>query len=77
MLITDLAVFRFDPTTRRAFVSSLHPGVEARTVVERTGFAISIDGDVDRTPAPAAEILDRLRAMDPTGVYLKRRATPS
>ncbi len=77
MLITDLAVFRFHSDTRRAFVSSLHPGVDAATVVARTGFAVTIEPDVERTPAPGPGILERLRAMDPNGVYLKRQPAPA
>jgi glutaconate CoA-transferase subunit B len=72
MIITDLAVFRFDPDTRRAFVSSIHPGVEPATVVERTGFDIAVPDGVPRTPAPDDRTLALLRAMDPDGVYLRR-----
>jgi acyl CoA:acetate/3-ketoacid CoA transferase beta subunit len=71
MLITDLAVFRFHPTTRRAFVSTIHPGVDPALLVERTGFAITIPEDVGRTIAPDAATVERLHAMDPAGVYLK------
>lgn len=72
LLITDLAVFRFDPVTRRAFVSSVHPGVEPSAVVERAGFDLDLPDDVARTPEPDADAVGLLRAMDPDGVYLKR-----
>jgi glutaconate CoA-transferase subunit B len=72
MIITDLAVFRFDPVTRRAFVSSIHPSVEPETVVERSGFAVELDGDVPATPEPGEAALRLLRTMDPNEVYLKR-----
>jgi glutaconate CoA-transferase subunit B len=72
MVITDLAVFRFDPVTRQAFVSSIHPGVEPETVVERAGFELELDDDVPRTPEPDAAALQLLRTMDPNEVYLKR-----
>src|SRR5262245_11655447 len=42
MIITDLAVFRFHPDSRRAFVSSIHPGVEPDAVVERAGFELEV-----------------------------------
>jgi glutaconate CoA-transferase subunit B len=72
MIITDLAVFRFDPITRRAFVGSIHPGVAPATVVERTGFDLDVPDAAPRTPAPDDRTLALLRAMDPGGVYLRR-----
>ena len=71
MIITDLCVFRFDPTTKRAFVSSIHPGVDPATVVERAGFYIELGKDVSRTDAPDDATVALLRAMDPNGVYLR------
>jgi acyl CoA:acetate/3-ketoacid CoA transferase beta subunit len=72
MIITDLAVFRFHPHTRRAFVSSIHPGVDPADVVERAGFRVELADDVPRTPAPGDDAVELLRSMDPAGVYLKR-----
>ena len=73
MIITDLAIFRFDPTTRRAVVSSIHPGVDPATVVQRTGFDVAVPTGTPRTPAPDDRTLGLLRAMDPGGVYLRQR----
>jgi glutaconate CoA-transferase subunit B len=72
MIITDLAVFRFHPETRRAFVASIHPGVEPGDVVGRAGFEVEVGADVPRTPAPGGDEVELLRSMDPGGVYLKR-----
>lgn len=71
MIITDLAVFRFDPVTHRAFVSSVHPAVEPSEVVERTGFAVDVATDIARTRVPDDETVARLRAIDPDGIYLR------
>lgn len=77
MIITDLAVLRFHPETRRAFVDSIHPGVEPATVVERTGFAVEVPDGIARTPVPDAATVQLLRSMDPAGVYLRgSRETP-
>jgi glutaconate CoA-transferase subunit B len=72
MIITDLAVFRFAPDTKRAYVSSIHPGVDPATVVERAGFDVVVDEQVARTPVPGDDEVRLLRSMDPDGVYLKR-----
>ncbi|HZO97283.1 MAG TPA: CoA-transferase [Gaiellaceae bacterium] len=72
MIITDLAVFRFRPDTRRAFVSSIHPGVDPEAVIEGAGFAVDLPDEVEQTPTPDASAVALLREMDPAGVYLKR-----
>jgi glutaconate CoA-transferase subunit B len=72
MIITDLAVFRFHPETKRAFVSSIHPGVDPEAVVERAGFEVDVPGNVERTRTPDASAVALLREMDPAGVYLKQ-----
>lgn len=72
LIITDLAVFGFDPTTRHAVVRSIHPGVDPAELRAQTGFEVAIPADVARTPVPDEPTIDRLRAMDPTGVYLHR-----
>src|SRR5579871_266048 len=45
MIITDLAVFRFEAETRRVYVSSVHPGVDPSEVVDRAGFALEVPID--------------------------------
>jgi glutaconate CoA-transferase subunit B len=72
MIITDLAVFRFDPVTKRAFVGSVHPGVDPELVVERAGFAVELGDGVATTPEPGEDALLLLRTMDPNEMYLKR-----
>ena len=73
MIITDLAVLRFHPVTREAYISSIHPGVDPATVVARTGFPIEVPADVAVTPAPDDATIHLLRGMDPGGVYLRGR----
>ena len=70
-IITDLAVFRFDRATGRAFVGSIHPGVAPRDLIAQTGFEIWVPDDVARTVEPEAETLELLRRMDPSGIYLR------
>lgn len=73
MIITDLAVLRFHPVTREAYISSIHPGVDPATVAARTGFPIEVPPDVARTAAPDEATIALLRGMDPGGVYLRGR----
>jgi acyl CoA:acetate/3-ketoacid CoA transferase beta subunit len=71
MIITDLAVLRFDVRTRRAFISSVHPGVDPGDVVAKTGFAVELDPELAQTPTPGGEAVQLLRKMDARGVYIK------
>jgi glutaconate CoA-transferase subunit B len=76
MIITDLAVFRFHPETKRGYVSSIHPGIDPQAVVDGAGFEVEIGPAVERTALPDRTTVDFLRAMDPTGVYLRSARGP-
>ncbi|MEZ3158920.1 CoA-transferase [Microbacterium sp. BWT-B31] len=75
MLITDMAVFRFDPVTKRAYASSIHAGVDPAEAAELCGFDVEITEKTPRTPEPDAATVALLRSLDPDGVYL-RNARP-
>lgn len=65
VVVTDLATMDFSPEgTMR--LRTVHPGVEVETVLERTGFELPVPaGGVPVTPAPSAEQLRTIRAIDP------------
>jgi glutaconate CoA-transferase, subunit B len=60
-LVTGRAVFRFDRTRARFLLQSVHPGHTLAEVVEQTGFAFDLPGDVAETPPPSAETLALIR----------------
>jgi glutaconate CoA-transferase, subunit B len=65
-VITELAVLGYHPETCRMRVLSLHPGVAADLVRDRTGFALEIPDPAPVTPAPSAVELAVLRGrVDP------------
>ncbi len=67
-LVTDLGVFGFAPESGRMVPRTLHPGVLAATVKERTGFPIDVPRDVPTTTPPSAEEVAIIRAADPLEV---------
>lgn len=71
-VITDLAVFGFDPQTRRMRVEELFPGVTAEQVQDNCGFRLGEAGG--RPPVaepPTPHQLHLLRnVIDPGGLYL-------
>jgi glutaconate CoA-transferase subunit B len=68
-LVSDLGQFDFEPASGRMRLLSLHPGVELRRVLARTGFELIVPAEVPLTEPPSAEELRLLRdEIDPLGV---------
>lgn len=63
IVFTDLCVLRPDPLTKELTVVSLHPGVTADHVEERTGWPIGFAAEVAVTPAPTVAELGALRGL--------------
>jgi glutaconate CoA-transferase, subunit B len=60
-VVTPLAVFDFDDTSKRMRLRSLHPGVTLDEVVARTGFELVIPGRIGQTEVPTPDELQILR----------------
>jgi acyl CoA:acetate/3-ketoacid CoA transferase beta subunit len=68
VVVTNLAVLVKDDDDRPFRIASLHPGVEAQTVVEKTGFELDVPADVPTTEEPTPDELRLLReSIDPLG----------
>jgi glutaconate CoA-transferase subunit B len=67
-LVTDLGVFGWDPATGQMVPRTLHPGVSAGTVQERTGFVLDVPSSLPVTPPPTAEEIAIIHAADPLEV---------
>jgi acyl CoA:acetate/3-ketoacid CoA transferase beta subunit len=69
-VITDKAVFGFDPMSKRMRVESIHPGTDLKDVVANLGFSPIVPDTVSTTPPPTPEQVRLIREeIDPTGVY--------
>ncbi len=68
-VITTLGVLRFDPNTREAYLSQVHPGITPETVVEQTGWELKTASKITVSPAPTAEELAIIRRYDPHGFW--------
>jgi len=68
VIVTNLAVLEKDHDARPFRIVSLHPGVDAETVVERTGFALEVPTEIPVTEEPTDTQLTLLREqIDPLG----------
>ncbi len=63
LLITDLAVWRPDPTTKEFVVQSLHPGVTQDMVQATCGWVVRFADDLSVTEVPTALELKTLRDL--------------
>lgn len=69
-VITELAVFGFDHSTRRMTVNALNPGVALKQVQENTEFEL-IDGqDLPINEPPSEAEIRTLRGLDPERLLL-------
>lgn len=72
-VISQLAVFDFEPVSKRMRLYSVHPGVEVKTVLENSGFEILVPEKVPITQPPTKDELDMLQKIDPVGMVIAKR----
>ena len=65
LIVTDLCVMDFQGPERQVRIRSLHPGVSAAEVQDKTGFALHIPDSIPTTAAPTAAQLALLAELDP------------
>lgn len=69
-VVTNMAVMKFDETTREMYLAEYYPGVDPEKIRENTGFPIDISRAVPFTP-PTDEELSTLREkVDPQRLIL-------
>jgi acyl CoA:acetate/3-ketoacid CoA transferase beta subunit len=72
-VISQLAMFDFEPVSKRMRLYSVHPGVEVKTVLESSGFDILVPDGVPTTEPPTKKELDMLQLIDPVGMVIAKR----
>ncbi len=70
-VITQLAVYGFDDTTKRMNLISIHPGINIDQIRANSEFEILVPEEVGLTPEPTEEDCRILRELDPLGISLK------
>ena len=69
-VITDKAVFGFDPVSKRMRLESIHPGIALENVLSNMAFQPIVPGDLPVTEPPTAEQVRLIREeIDPEGMY--------
>src|SRR5947207_10566419 len=76
LVITDMGVYRFDPTTREMVLVSVHPGVTVATIKDNIGWDVKVANDLTETPPPTPEEIRIIRKeLDPQGIFLRSKAS--
>ncbi|MBC7227496.1 MAG: hypothetical protein H5T61_09715 [Thermoflexales bacterium] len=71
-VITDKAIFGFDPQTRRMRLESIHPHTTLEDVLANMGFRPLIPDPVPVTEPPTVEQIRLIREeIDPEGIYVR------
>jgi len=69
-VITDKAIFDFDPESKRMRLVSIHPGATLEDVLANLAFQPIVPGDPPATEPPTAEQIRLIREeIDPEGMY--------
>jgi len=69
-VITDKAIFGFDPESKRMMLLSIHPGTTLEDVLANMGFTPIVPDSVPFTKPPTAEQVRLIREeIDPNGMY--------
>lgn len=72
MMVSNLCVMDFKGPNHQVRVKWLHPGVSFEEVQEATGFPLYRDDTLATTPAPTAEQLAIIQALDPHNIRSKQ-----
>ncbi|MFX1563714.1 MAG: CoA-transferase [Promethearchaeota archaeon] len=68
IIVTDLCIFRFDRSTKKVWLESIHPGVNLETIRNLTGFAFKVPSNVPFTSYPTKQECNLIRTViDPEG----------
>ena len=70
-VITDKAIFDFDPKTKRMRLLSIHPGITREETLATMGFSPIVPADVPNTEPPTQDQLRLIReVIDPKRMYM-------
>ena len=70
VVITNMALLRFDPHSRKMYLSGCYPGVTPQKVLEHMGFEVDITRAQPVPPPSAKELAVLRQRCDPDGLIL-------
>lgn len=71
VVVSTMAVYRFDAITKEMVLAEYFPGQSIAKVRANCSFDLKVDPNVKETEPPTEEEIALLRNIDPTGFYLR------
>jgi len=71
VVVSTMAVYRFDEHTKEMYLAEYFPGQSVEKVRANCSFDLKVAPDVRETELPTEEDIVLLRNIDPTGFYLR------
>lgn len=69
VIISNMAIFRFDEETKEAYLDSVHPGVSVEDVKKEVTWDLKVSPDLKTTDAPKQKEVDIIRILDSQKIY--------
>jgi len=69
VIISNMAIFRFDAETKEAYLDSVHPGVSAEDVRKEVSWDLKVSNDLKTTPPPTKREAEIIRILDSLKIY--------
>ncbi len=69
VIITNMAIFRFDKETKEAYLDSVHPGITAEDVAKEVSWDLKVSPDLKTTPPPTRNEVEIIRILDSEKIY--------
>jgi glutaconate CoA-transferase subunit B len=70
VVITDMAVFRFDDISREMYLSGYYPGITIQNILENMEFSVDVTRAEEVTPPTAFELKILREKCDPQRLIL-------
>jgi len=69
VIISNMAIFRFDEQTKEAYLDSVHPGITADEVVREVSWDLKVSPDLKTTTPPTQKETEIIRILDSEKIY--------
>lgn len=69
IIISNMAVFRFDPQTKEAYLDSIHPGVSVEDVKKEVSWDLKVSPQLKETMPPTRHEVELIRILDEQKIY--------
>lgn len=69
VIISNMAIFRFDEQTREAFLDSVHPGITADDVRKEVSWDLKVCENLKTTAPPTRKEAEIIRILDSQKIY--------